>query len=328
VTDIEIIKTREPDRLGDQAFLLDKARKVKAAATRAKSLYVKESPDPTEESTVGITMKLEEVTPEKAGRWLEKNEGNRNFNQGTANALARQMLEGFWTNNGETIKFYEDGNLMDGQHRLDAVRTSGVTIKMYVVRGLPVKARATIDQQRKRTAGDILKMEGIPNGNRLAAIVRMVNLWDTGVRNVKGFRSSANFSPSEIVEALGTKDGALCIQAIKMTQTKEILTMAPPRAAGLLAVLALRSNKKLAITFFEQLESGIDMHEGDPVLTLRRYWSNLKARGKGQAIGNYLMAGVRAWNAYVEGRKITQIYYKSQEIPEVSRPGHPAEQDD
>lgn len=270
------------------------------------------------------TMKIETITPKMAEHYFGKNNNNRNFNQRTSNSYARMMKEGFWTLNGESIKFYENGDLADGQHRLKAIIDTGLNLTTYVMRGLSLDAQSTIDQQRKRTAGDILKMHGVANGNRLAAIVRMVNLWENGMRNLNGFKGAANFSPVEIVEFLDSEQGPLFIEACRITAPHALIIMAPPRVTGLLAFLTLRADLALADRFFAQLESGIDLHESDPVLTLRRYWTNLQMRGRSRDVGLYLMSGVRSWNAYAEGRKLSQISYKALDIPEISIPkSHP-----
>lgn len=49
-----------------------------------------------------------------------------------ADELARIMQEGRWQTRPYGIVFREDGSLEDGQHRLNAIRISGVTVRMWV----------------------------------------------------------------------------------------------------------------------------------------------------------------------------------------------------
>jgi hypothetical protein len=75
---------------------------------------------------------------------------------------------GEWDLNGQTIKVSVDGALLDGQHRLEAVVHSGVTISSVVVRGLSPAARDTIDTGRRRRLADVLAIEGYPDAIALA----------------------------------------------------------------------------------------------------------------------------------------------------------------
>ena len=65
-------------------------------------------------------VQLVEITPELAHEWLGFNTHNRNIRQRIVTAYAADMTGGDWQWNGESIKFAEDGTLLDGQHRLAA----------------------------------------------------------------------------------------------------------------------------------------------------------------------------------------------------------------
>lgn len=115
------------------------------------------------------------VTPRMAEEWLGRNEANRNIRPGHVASLARDMTAGNFVLSGESIKFDIDGNLIDGQHRLSAVRESGVTIETVVVRGLPATAKGLVDTGKKRSAGDAMRMYGVTSGHStLAAVIRLV----------------------------------------------------------------------------------------------------------------------------------------------------------
>ena len=79
--------------------------------------------------------------------WLGFNTHNRNLRQRQCSASCTStrpdMEAGNWQWNGESIKFAEDGTLLDGQHRLAAIAESGVTLPVLVVRGLPNETQET-----------------------------------------------------------------------------------------------------------------------------------------------------------------------------------------
>lgn len=122
-----------------------------------------------------LDVNIMRVTPRMAEEWLGRNEANRNIRPGHVASLARDMTAGNFVLSGESIKFDIDGNLIDGQHRLSAVRDSGVTIETVVVRGLPATAKGLVDTGKKRSAGDAMRMYGVTSGHAaLAATIRLV----------------------------------------------------------------------------------------------------------------------------------------------------------
>ena len=77
-------------------------------------------------------IELVNVTPELAEFWLTQNSANRNVRREVWKAYARDMAAGAWKVTAETIKMSPAGRLLDGQHRLQAVVASGVTVPMFV----------------------------------------------------------------------------------------------------------------------------------------------------------------------------------------------------
>lgn len=103
------------------------------------------------------------VTPEMAAEWLKSNTKNRSLSQAIVNYYAAEMKAGRWELNGETIKFYENGTLKDGQHRLSAVVKAGVPVEMEVRFGVPNDS-IICDRQRKRSVADMINID---NGGKL-----------------------------------------------------------------------------------------------------------------------------------------------------------------
>lgn len=104
------------------------------------------------------------VTPELAREWLEHNmKGNRPVQKSTVHSYARQMRCGTWNLTHQGIAFGENGELIDGQHRLHAVVEANVPVRMNVTTGVERTAGEvfTIDVGRKRTYANITQMSGI-----------------------------------------------------------------------------------------------------------------------------------------------------------------------
>lgn len=155
----------------------------KQPAKASASLAVESTPHLTIDLPSGpVTITVEDVDPETARQWLENlNTHNRADQDDRVTALARDMANGSWLFNGDTVRFAVGENgpfLADGQHRLKAIVRSETTQPCIVVRGLPAAAQEVIDTGKVRTFGDTLKLDGWSNENHIGAITRMLLLWD------------------------------------------------------------------------------------------------------------------------------------------------------
>lgn len=115
------------------------------------------------------------VTPAMANKWLESTTfRNRNVSVAAVNRYATDMAEGRWALNGESIVLDDNGNVIDGQHRLRAVIKSGVPIQSVIVRGVDQSVFPTFDVGSKRGGHDVLAIAGYANTRTLAAILRNI----------------------------------------------------------------------------------------------------------------------------------------------------------
>lgn len=114
------------------------------------------------------------ITPEIAARYLENNVANRPIQQKTVKNYARDMLSGKWELNGQGISFYENGNLADGQHRLNAIIEAGIPVEMYVTYGVP-NSSFIHDRGRGRTMSNILSMNGFSTSIASNVLVGCIN---------------------------------------------------------------------------------------------------------------------------------------------------------
>lgn len=72
------------------------------------------------------------VEPKLAATWLTQSKDNRPLRKSHINYLNKEMKEGRWRLTHQGIAFSPEGNLMDGQHRLQAIKESGMTIPLQV----------------------------------------------------------------------------------------------------------------------------------------------------------------------------------------------------
>lgn len=104
------------------------------------------------------------ITPDMAREMLTHNmKNNRRLNHNTVKRYARIMKAGGWNLTHQGIAFDDNGELIDGQHRLEAIAASNTPVSMLVTRGVEhAEGEAfTIDTGTKRSTQNILQISGI-----------------------------------------------------------------------------------------------------------------------------------------------------------------------
>lgn len=135
-----------------------------------------------------IRSQVMRITPEIAAALLKRNDLNRPLSKGRVNRYAQLMRDGKWLLNGESISIAEDGTLLNGQTRLNAIIKAGVGVDILVVVGVDKETYTTFDQGKNRTSGDIFAMAGVPDAKKVASIVARY----FGIKNGDSFLADSN----------------------------------------------------------------------------------------------------------------------------------------
>ena len=123
---------------------------------------------------MAIHAEMEMITPQIASEYLAKNTNNyRVLSKSKVDSYAEDMKSGNWQENGEGIAFSEDGTLKDGQHRLQAIIRSGVTIPMLVVRGVASDVQI-YDWGTGRTNAQVARSGGYALGTDMIGAARII----------------------------------------------------------------------------------------------------------------------------------------------------------
>lgn len=246
------------------------------------------------------------VTPAMAKKWLAGNaEENRSIRTGRVAAYARDMEQGRWQLTGETIKIDDQGVLIDGQHRLEAVVLSDTPVYMLVCYNLPHSVMEAIDSGISRTFGDKLKGVSDKHRNQVAAVVRRIVCWDKGNRMGRAdppthteLRIAFDNDPAGFTAA--TLHG--------LDVYKQRVCGAGP--AGVAFYLFARIDTERALQFFDQLKTGANLAETDPVLTVRNRLSRSKSTVRREdklQPEDQLALLIRAWNAFRQERTLDRL---------------------
>lgn len=102
------------------------------------------------------------ITPEMARKCLERNKiSNRSLSQSRVKAIADDIRNGRWRITHQGIAFDDDGNLLDGQHRLAGCSEANMPITTLVTKGLKIDDCIAIDNTRPRTITDHARQVGL-----------------------------------------------------------------------------------------------------------------------------------------------------------------------
>lgn len=106
-------------------------------------------------------MVVETITPAKAAEYLRLNVKNRKLSKKKVREYTRDIKSGKWQLSPEGISFYKNGTLCNGQHRLNAIISANIPVKMAVTYNVP-NDTVMIDKNIARTTKNIMDMEGYP----------------------------------------------------------------------------------------------------------------------------------------------------------------------
>lgn len=104
-----------------------------------------------------VTATIQIATRELVDDLLSRNTKNRNVREKIVSAYESEITSGNWLLTNQGIGVSDDGQLIDGQHRLMAIRKCGYPpVPLLVVRGLADDVRLVVDRQAKRSVRDAL----------------------------------------------------------------------------------------------------------------------------------------------------------------------------
>jgi len=267
-----------------------------------------------------IFTRVETIDRNKALEYLSKNTAsNRRITRANVEFLKNEIINGRFIFNGQCITFDEDGNLIDGQHRLVAVSETDKTIEVLVTRGVKSNAFKTIDTGKVRTAADVLSIEKAPNYNSLAsAINRIKNKFSQERRTSKN--GTIKFSNSEILEFYNENKDELdeyldFTTKLYMSEIKIV----PPAVAAAMMFLLKRENARFYKSFIRELFTGNMENEDKSAITLRKRLINAKIDGTRRDDVYYRNLFLLAFRGYCKNKNLSKIqnssnqFFKSEE---------------
>lgn len=251
-------------------------------------------------ATVSSTWEL--VTPVTAEKYLQQNTHNRHMKRRHVEGMTDDMRRGRFPITHQGLAFDEDGVMLDGQQRCQAVINSGVSIWMLVTTGLPRASQQMMDLGAKRLVGDFL--EGNYPANRAAAyriLTVAIPLLPT-IDPVRVKEEMGKLTTPRVLEFVAEHPDLLesvdPITGLSKEASKNLPAISP---SPLIAAIALTFGKDTdrSVDFLEGIRQMTDLKRGDPRLAL------IKFRGKeGKHTQQAAAFGIslRMTQAYKHGR--------------------------
>lgn len=253
-----------------------------------------------------LETKVETITPERAAAWVLRNVQNRGLSPTLVNCYARDMRDGRWQVNGESICFDQEGNLLNGQHRLWACIEAGVPFMTVVTRGLPSVARDSMDQGRSRKAADILKMHGYNNVSKLSGAARFLLVVKTGMLNSTARHMHTGRMSNAEITGLVERHPALVDSVMLTAQARGI---SQSQLSGIHFVgKHLLGEPDKADAFVNVFVTGVPSYPNDPAHRFRERNLTVRSRMVRAPVETIaFFSGMRAWNAFRKGEELLKF---------------------
>lgn len=249
-----------------------------------------------------IAVEVVTITPDIARAWLEKNKKNRKQARLHKQQFVRDMKSGNWRLTGDMIRFDINGDLIDGQHRLQACVDAEVNFKTFVAYGLQPDDQDVIDTGRVRSGSDALAMNGFAGTTLLAAFAR-----NLVAMKADAPLSTTKLSNSEILQVV--RDRPTLIKSVGMVWAL------PPRIPrvpiGLVHWIATNKLKAgdVADQFVEVFKTGEPAYKGCPAHRLRERFLVGKTGDRRSDIqrNEQLRSTIHAWNLFATNERLERF---------------------
>lgn len=239
---------------------------------------------------------------------------NRPQVSGAIPQLIEDILGAQWRFNHQGIAFNEHGELIDGQHRLEAIVRAdkiepGIQVPLMITWNLPVISDEKIDLARRRNTGTFLAKDGHPASSRLNTTLKLLWLYDTA-----NFDEPINKVHWGQIPNLATIRAALEAHPLASDgcliggQLQTFVTASAAAAAWTLC--REKYPDEMNMEFVAGIKSGANLAEGDPRLALRNWAVNRKQLGRKSLAPLHMAAYLKAFNAFRLGKPMPTLTFK------------------
>jgi hypothetical protein len=238
---------------------------------------------------------------------------NRRVRQGAVDRIARDMAKERFVFTGQPIIFNSLGNLIDGQHRLRAIRDSGRPQTLLVVLNVPAEAFEALDQGDVRPVATVMgELLNYPDAKIASGAVRIVRQFlKNGIPQHSTGRLS--LSRAEVIDGYKELTGMADAVRFVVRKTRSVSALfASQVGPAALHWIFSRVSPQRSEAFFTALDKGsIPPGDAGTGLTLLHARLVKESRESGRLPMPVLSAlTIKAWNVFNEPRDMGNLSYQ------------------
>lgn len=214
-------------------------------------------------------------TPQQAKDILAKSSGNRKLKKRKIKQFTEDMKNGKWKVNGETVIFDENGNLIDGFHRMNACVASESSFNTLAVYGIDSNLKHIIDTGTMRSNADTIEMyfKNTKYTSVIAAAIRYVKLIK---RNLSD--RTLILKNDDVIQFIEIYPEFLDFvhENSKIIGSYNCRIFSASRLCACLWIFQQKYDAETVDNFFIKLVSGLGLTEESPIYILRRKMESIK----------------------------------------------------
>ena len=265
------------------------------------------------------TFQIEQISPDFANEVLQtKNKNNRGLKKGNLDKLVKAINNNEWTITNQGIAFDRDGNLIDGQHRLQAIVNTGKTLPVMVARNMDPNIFHCVDKGIARTAADCLFIEGCTNPARIAAGIKVYLCYQKHPEGT--WRNKIMPTHIEIINQYNSNKELWDDITYKITIYNKKFSFFPLSVAIAIYKLILDENYHTWVVerFFTALTDGANLEMDDPILSFRNQIIQKNFRTRGSSSQRHLLNSlIKLFNYMIENTKVKKFMAPATDIKNV-----------
>ncbi len=268
------------------------------------------------------------LTPGMAREWMTRDyKGNRSIRQKAVDEYARDMDAGNWDIPTDAIAFNDQGDLLNGRHRLLATIKSGHTSTSIILLGK--NTMIDIDGGIPRSTGDFFHLMGVGNSRETAAITRYVADWEV---NRLASRLNLKWSTNEL--------WSVWERHPRIANSMSFVSKFPKAKLGQIGRKSILSafhylfaleDEALADAYVDAIVTGEHIGANDAASAVRDKFVNIQIESSRRRVGNrdwshYLAKG---WRATCEGKTFKRLLItRSEKFPLIGPEQEPSPDDE
>jgi hypothetical protein len=267
------------------------------------------------------------ITPDQAKDMLAIEVRNRPIRQHSVNAYADDMRNGRWLFTPEPIIVDRNGGVLDGQHRLQAVVDTGTERPFLVISNVDPALIDVLGIGKRRSAADILRINGERSTERLAGAARALHNYLTIPPTYVWGGDNITLSPPGVLEVLRQHPGLR--ECVEVGSHIASHTLASPSA--IIAAVYLTTHERSLEDqdqWISSLTSGAGLELGSPALALRELFRSMKSRRAftrirpSDRMRAYFASYLHGWRLWADGKEARRLTIPKT-VPRVGLPQTP-----